>query len=319
MAIAGVVGLGAGCSPASEFGCDRECLVDAADRYLDALADRDAAAAGLAGDVRFVENVEALESGQGLWATAADVSADYRIVVPDPVTGEVGLMTLVERQTNTGNVRALLAARLRLDGGAITEAEHLVADLTEEADLSLLESPRPNFVAVVSENERMPRETMASIAAAYYEALNLSDGSLAPFADDCERQENGMITAAHYLAPESFASVDVDGRSPPPVARDCVGQMDSRRFAYIDSIDNRRVFAIDPVQGLAMGLSHFRQSMSRGPHRMIAANGSEVMWDEQREPYDLPAAHIFRITDGQIHEVEAVGIFIPFGSPTGWE
>jgi hypothetical protein len=29
--------------------------------------------------------------------------------------------------------------------------------------------------------------------------------------------------------------------------------MTSRRFAYVD-IDHRRVFAVDPVRGLAMGL-----------------------------------------------------------------
>jgi len=95
--------------------------------------------------------------------------------------------------------------------------------------------------------------------------------------------------------------------------------MDSRRFAYIDSIDNRRVFAVDPVQGLVMSLSHFRQSMAKGPHRMMAADGTEVMWDEDREAYDLPAAHIFKITDGLIHEVEAVGIFVPYDADTGWE
>ena len=95
--------------------------------------------------------------------------------------------------------------------------------------------------------------------------------------------------------------------------------MSSRRFAYIDSIDNRRVFAVDPVQGLAMGLSHFRQSMTRGPQLMIAADGSRVMWEEKREPYDLPAAHIFKISNGQIHEVEAIGVFVPYGAPTGWK
>ena len=128
-----------------------------------------------------------------------------------------------------------------------------------------------------------------------------------------------MITAGPGLPPASFASVDVNGRSPPPVARDCAGQMSSRRFAYIDSIDNRRIFAVDPIQGLAMGLAHFRQSMRRGPQRMVAADGTEVMWEERRDPYDLPAAHIFKITNGQIHEVEAIGIFVPYGSPTGWE
>jgi hypothetical protein len=299
--------------------CDRGCLVDTADRYLDALVDGDPRAIELADDVRFVENVQALAPGQGLWASADSVSVGYRIYVPDPATGEIGFMTLVERRTDRGVVPAFLSARLRVGGSAIAEVEHLVADLTEEADRARLEAPRPNLVAVVPESERMPREAIASIAASYYDALNLSDGSLAPFADDCERQENGMITAAHYLEPEAFASVDVEGRSPPPVARDCIGQMDSRRFAYIDSIDNRRIFAVDPVQGLAMGMSHFRQSMSRGPHRMIAADGTEVMWDERREPYDLPAAHIFKVADGEIHEVEAVGIFVPYASPTGWE
>ena len=128
-----------------------------------------------------------------------------------------------------------------------------------------------------------------------------------------------MITAGPGLAPAPFDSVDVNGRPPPPVARDCVGQMSSRRFAYVDTIDNRRVFAVDPVQGLAMGLSHFRQSMTKGPQPMIAADGSRVMWQEKRDPYDLPAAHMFKITGGQIHEVEAIGIFVPYGSPTGWE
>ena len=319
MALAAATVFAGGCAPAADIVCDRDCLLDTANRYLDTLADRDAAGAGFAGDVRVVENVQALERGQGLWASAIEVSADYRIYVPDPVSGEVGIMTLVERRADNRGVEALLAARLRVVDREIVEAEHLVADLTEEADPTRLQAPRPNLVAAVPATERMSREDMASIAAAYYDALDLSDGSLAPFADDCERQENGMITAAWYLAPETFPSVDVNGRSPPPVARDCVGQIDSRRFAYIDSIDNRRVFAVDPIQGLAMGLSHFRQSMARGPHRMVAADGTEVMWEEQREPYDLPAAHIFRITNGQIHEVEAVGIFVPFGSPTGWE
>jgi len=68
-----------------------------------------------------------------------------------------------------------------------------------------------------------------------------------------------------------------------------------------------------------MGLSHFRQSMTRGPQLMIAADGSQLQWEERRDPYDLPAAHIFKITGGRIHEVEAVGIFIPYASPTGWE
>jgi hypothetical protein len=319
-AAAAAVLAAAGCASV-EIGpvCDRGCLIGVADDYLAALAANDPGRAPLSDDLAFVENVTRMQPGEGLWASAAGPATGFRIVVPDPVSGSVGVMTVIDRRTPGGVVPAQLALRLRIENGEIVEAEHLIADVGPEADPARLETPRPPLTAEVPESERMSRAEIASIAGAYYEALVQSDGTLAPFATDCERQENGMITAAFYLEPATFESVDVHGRSPPPVARDCVGQMSSRRFAYIDSIDNRRVFAVDPVQGLAMSLSHFRQSMSRGAMRMFAADGTELMWEEAREPYDLPAAHVFKITGGEIHEVEAVGIFVPYGAPTGWE
>jgi hypothetical protein len=299
--------------------CDRACLVSIADAYLAALATRDPRQSALADDAAFVENVTRRARGEGLWASAVRVDPAYRIYVPDPDAGSIGIMTVVDRETTHGVESAQLAVRLKVEGDRITEAEHLVAAIENAEARARLAAPRPNLIAPVEEAERLPRAELAAIAASYYDSLDASDGTLAPFAEDCERLENGFIAAGPGLAPEPFASVDVDGRSPPPVARDCVGQMSSRRFAYIDSIDNRRIFAVDPVQGLAMGLSHFRQSMSRGPQPMIAADGTQVMWEEKRDPYDLPAAHIFKIAGGQIHEVEALGIFIPYDSPTGWE
>jgi hypothetical protein len=299
--------------------CDRACLIDVADSYLAAIANNAPGTAPLSDELGFVENVTALKRGEGLWASAAGAATGFLIVVPDPVEGTVGLMMVMGRRTRDGIVPAQVAMRLKIEDGQVTEAEHLVADVESPDARARLQTPRPQLTAVVPERERSTRAELAAIAASYYDALDESDGTLAPFAGDCERQENGMITAGPDLAPAPFESVDVDGRSPPPVARDCVGQMSSRRFAYIDSIENRRVFAVDPVQGLAMGFSHFRQSMTRGPHLMIAADGSRVMWEEKRDPYDLPAAHIFKITGGEIHEVEALGIFVPYDSPTGWE
>lgn len=309
----------AGCAKLGAGTCDRACLIDIADSYIAAVAAHDPGAAPLSDRVAFVENVTAMRPGEGLWAAAAGDAGGFRIYVPDPIEGTIGMMAVLDRRTADGIVPALLAVRLKIVHGEITEAEHLVADVPPEAHAARLETPRPNLTAVVPESDRMSRAELAAIAGTYYDALDLSDGDLAPFADDCEREENGLITAGPGLPPAPFDSVDVNGRRPPPVARDCAGQMSSRRFAYIDSIDNRRIVAVDPVQGLAMGLSHFRQSMTRGPQRMIAADGSQVMWEEKRDPYDLPAAHIFKIMDGQIHEVEAIGIFVPYGSQTGWE
>lgn len=314
-ALALVAPIGAGCAAVdAEPACGRDCLLAVADDYLAALAANDPGRAPLADELVFVENITRLAPGEGLWASAAGPASDFMIRVPDPVAGTVGVMTVIDRRTAGGVTPAQLALRLEVADGEIVEAEHIVADLGSEADLAGLAAPRPALTADVAQPQRMDRDEIARIAGSYYEALVQSDGSLAPFAADCERQENGTITAAFYLEPATFESVDVEGRSPPPVARDCEGQVSSRRFAYIDAIDNRRVFAIDPVQGLAMGFSHFRQSMARGPHRMIAADGVELMWEEAREPYDLPAAHVFKIAGGEIHEVEAVGIFTPYAS-----
>jgi hypothetical protein len=309
----------AGCAKLGPGTCDRACLIDIADSYIAAVAAHDPGAAPLSGNVAFVENITPMKPGEGLWASAAGDAGGFRIYVPDPVEGTIGMMAVIDRRTADGIAPALVAVRLKIERRKITEAEHLVADVPAEADLTRLQAPRPGLTAIVPEDDRMSRAELAAIAGTYYDALDLNNGDLAPFADDCEREENALITAGPALAPAPFDSVDVHGRRPPPVARDCAGQMSSRRFAYIDSIDNRRIFAVDPVQGLAMGLSHFRQSMTRGPQLMIAADGSKVMWEEKREPYDLPAAHIFKIADGRIHEVEAIGIFVPYGSPTGWE
>jgi hypothetical protein len=310
----------AGCGPTTaESTCDRLCLIEIGGTYIDALAANNPSLTPLADDLAFVENIERMRPGEGLWAITASVSPGFRIDVPDADQGTLGMIVKIERRTAPGAMPELLAIRLKIVGQRITEAEHLVGDIQPAANPADLDTPRPNLVAIVPEDERMPHTELGDIAARYYEGLVTSNAGNVPFADDCERQENGLVTAGWTLPPATFDSVDVNGNSPPPVARDCIGQMNSARFAYIDSIDNRRIFAIDPVQGLAMGLSHFRQSMNRGPLEMIAADGSRVMWEEQREPYDLPAAHIFKITNGEIHEIEAIGIFVPYQSPTGWE
>jgi hypothetical protein len=36
-------------------------------------------------------------------------------------------------------------------------------------------------------------------------------------------------------------------------------------------------------------------------------------------PFDLPAAHVFKIRGGKIHEIEAMGFTMPYNSKTGWE
>src|SRR5690606_35819976 len=134
--------IGPGGIPGTVLACDRSCLVDVADDYLAALAARDPDAAPLSDAIVFVENVERMAPGEGLWAAAtADGSSSYRIYVPDPVAGTIGIMAVIDRRTPDGTAPALLAARLEVENGEITEAEHLVSEVPIEADPANLRAP----------------------------------------------------------------------------------------------------------------------------------------------------------------------------------
>lgn len=90
-------------------------------------------------------------------------------------------------------------------------------------------------------------------------------------------------------------------------------------MGYIDRLDNRRVFAADPVTGLAMGLSHFRHAMDFDTIPIVGVPGVTERAVEF-DPFDLPAAHVYKIgPEGEIHDIEAMGFLIDYMSPTGWE
>jgi hypothetical protein len=86
-----------------------------------------------------------------------------------------------------------IGVRLKVVGGKIAEAEHIVAAV-REANLVRLKTPRLPLVTSVTEPYRDARGRLLHIAASYYDALDNNNGSLAPFADDCVRYENGMQT-----------------------------------------------------------------------------------------------------------------------------
>ena len=99
----------------------------------------------------------------------------------------------------------------------------------------------------------------------------------------------------------------------------CAHQLDTNVMSYIERLDNRRVFAADPVTGLVMGLSHFRHKMDFDAIEIRNVPGvTERPMDY--DSFDLPAAHIYKIgPDGKIHEIEAMGFTAPYMAPTGWE
>jgi hypothetical protein len=253
--------------------------------------------------LRFVENTERLKAGEGLWKTASAVPSVFALHVPDPVSGQIGFIGMMEESGKP----IQLGLRLKVENGAVTEAEHLVVRSFNGNSLDNLRTPRPGLLTEIPAAQRAQREVLLAIGMTYYDSIEQSSGDATPFADDCERRENGMITAGGV-------GNGLDGQP----RQGCHAQMDSRVFTYIDSIDFRRVWIADPVTGRVFGLSQFRHSMKDKQITVIGRDGKPTTRDVNFNPFDLPAAHIFKIRDNQIHEIEALGFMLPYMSKGGW-
>jgi hypothetical protein len=283
--------------------CDRACLIGLANDYLAALVAHDPKAVPLASNLKFVENTVPMRPGDGLWATASSAPKAFALPVPDPVAGQIGFLGMMEESGKP----AQLGLRLKVENGSITEAEHLVVRSFREGSLDNLKTLRPGLLAEVPRNERLARELMLAIGMTYYDSIEQSSGEATPFADDCERRENGMITAGG-------TGLGFDGQP----RQGCRAQMDTRVFTYIDSIDLRRVWIADEVTGLVFGLSQFRHSMKDREITVIGRDGKPATREMNFDAFDLPAAHVFKVRGGRIHEIEAMGVTIPYMSKNGW-
>jgi len=293
---------------------DRAGLIKLADDYFAALVAHDPRKVPLASDIKTVENAKRIAPGEGLWKTTTGGPTEFRIVVPDTVSQQVGGILMMQSDGKPAEI----GFRLKVVNGKITEAEHMIA-VPREQSLANLQKVRPAMLMEVPYEYRDSRGRLLHIAKSYYDALDLNNGSLAPFAPDCERRENGMRTAP-YGGPVGGAGIPGAQSRPPSLVgmHDCRSQLDSQAMAYITTIDNRRVTIADELTGLALGFSHFRHDMKQKEYRILNDPSREVS-TMNFDPFDLPALHIYKIWGGQIHEIEAMGFMAPYNSPSGWE
>ncbi|HEV2702176.1 MAG TPA: hypothetical protein VGV09_11130 [Steroidobacteraceae bacterium] len=284
--------------------CNRACLKDLAGSYLAALVAHDPAKVPLAADVKFVENVTPMKPGEGLWKTASEAPSTFALYVPDPTSEQVGFIGMMKADGKPIE----LALRLKVRHGQIVEAEHLIAGNLRDTMLANLHTPRPGLLAVVPKDERSTHAQLLKIGATYYEALVKGNGSLSPFAEDCERHENGMITTGNALMGAPAGSPKLG----------CATQLDTKVMSYIKRIEPRRVWIADTQTGLVFGLSQFRHPMKEDHVNIVGYPGVTSV-PMKFKPFDLPAAHIFKVSGGKIHEIEAMGFMAPYNSKTGWE
>jgi hypothetical protein len=290
--------------------CDRTCLDKLVDSYLAAVVAHDPGRVSIAPNAKFVEDTIPTKPGDGLWKTASEAPTTFKIYVPDAVAGQIGFIGMMKEDGKPIEI----ALRLKVRNGQIVEMEHLIARTftgpNSAATLANLQTPRPGLLAIVPPAERLPREQMLKIGLSYYDALVNGDGDAAPFADDCLRHENGMQTTGnHPPKTPGLGTLQAMG---------CRDQASTKTFSYIKRIEPRRVEIADEETGLVFGLSQFRHPMTEKTFKIVGVPGVEKI-DLNIMPFDFPAAHIYKIRNGRIHEIEALGVSLPYNSKTGWE
>ena len=308
--------------------CDRQCLVTLMKNYLAALVAHDPSAVPFDQYVKFTQNTANIPVGYGLWETASGGPSEFQIYAADPVNQQVACLVMMKENNNK---YILLGVRLALKRGKIAEAEHHVVP-ENEIHLQNLIKPRPGLVEDILPEDRTPRDQMFDIGLSYYDALTGEDGTLAPFALECQRRENGGISVGGKK--EAPAAPEAKRDFAPPEATDpemmklakaltfvpntCEGQITAGVWAYISEIRNRRLLVIDEQKGLAVGFSNLYHDSKLKNMKLKGVPGVESVPAFQGT-FNMPAIHFFKIKKGKIYDIEATGLVLPYGTKTGWE
>src|ERR1700683_2696147 len=101
--------------------CDRACLEGFVNQYLDALLAHNVFGLPLAPKVKFSENDQLLDLGDGMWNVTTSIGP-YKIYVADPQSGQVGFLGTVRENDRP----VALALRLKIENRKISEIETIV-------------------------------------------------------------------------------------------------------------------------------------------------------------------------------------------------
>jgi hypothetical protein len=150
----------------------------------------------------------------------------------------------------------------------------------------------------------------------YFTGMQKNDGLMDyPFADDCDRRENGM-QSTNAPTPEGEARPDPSDATGYSSQWTCMEQFQSGLIFFVNRIRDRRFVAVDEERGLVFSFVFFDHSGGEFRHG-VTPNGREVVAGPV-QPWTWGIAEIFKVYDGQIHEIEAILERVPYGMNSGW-
>jgi hypothetical protein len=283
-----------------------EALVEG---YVDALVAHTPERLRASPRCRFTENGVELELGDGLWGTASGLGA-YRHSVLDPEAGQAGFVGVVREL----GVDAILALRLGVADGLLTEVETVVIrDPRGAGQYERLGDPDPRWRATTPAAQSLPRRHLVALADAYWSGLERNDGrGVYPFADACERTENGTRTT-NRPAPAPYGHWGIEDF----VTRSARAQFELGFFRFVSRVRARRFPVVDEARSVVLSFALLDHGGTADSVRLT--DGRLLAYPPYfLTPRTLLVAEAFKVEKGLLRLVEANLTEVPYGMAAAW-
>ena len=293
--------------------CDRACLQGVADGYLKALVAHDPKLLSLDEHVRFTENGQELQLGDGFWNTASGVGAAQQFY-PDPQTQQIAFVGTMREFDSL----VLMAMRLKVHDRRISEVETLFYRKGAGPEWSDAGVDATNargaadsaWLVPVPTAQRASREQLMGVAMTWLNALAHYDAKVPlPVGDECVRYENGARVSGNprLLIGDGHFNL---------AALSCRQQLQSGYFASISRIHHRRVVAVDPDLGTVVLWVNLDQA---GARALRLADGHTLAVRALTQPQSAEALVVLRIESGSLRRIQMLTLGVPYHMSPGWD
>ncbi len=274
-----------------------------------AVAAHDPSKLPTAANVRYTENNVEMPLGEGLWQTS-DGWGSYKVLVDDPQTGQVGFLAVANEDGNLSH----FAGRLKVADKKVSEIEIVVARSERPSPASANGIPvggpqnlhdKPLFSEDEPVDQRVSREKLIQLANGYFDTIQLNTGKIhTTFDPDCQRMENGSITANNPNATNPVAKMG------------CQAQLETGLLKIVTRARDRR-FVVDEQKQMVFVATFFDHNGTVRKNTLVDGSVRTIGPPFDR-PYTFLIFELFKIKDGKIRQIEAVLTTVPYYMPSPW-
>ena len=277
---------------ATASGCDRDCLLGQARRFMDAMVARAPQTLPWAQSVRYSENAVPMQIGDGLWGTISGHTPPA-LEAADPAAGQVAWIGVVQEHGQP----AFYALRLKIEDGRIAEAEAVIRRKGGPPQYGDPDQfpPAPAFAAALPASQRAGRKALNDAVDGYFAAIEgrrpAAEVRLGP---DCRRLDNGVLTST---GPDAEGGV-----------QGCRAQLQARVFAPIRDVRARRYPIVDEARGVVIAEGLFDLPAT------AAKPAAGLGWAADY-PYSVDYLAAFKLEHGRIVAIDSVSDALPYLMP----